>query len=328
MFTVTAVFSEPAMAWFSYGIWSADTATRGSINYSGVSGGMVRASLGALSFGNSTLTYCQSSGGTATVYYGANSYAAVIPKNLNLAGINIPVTPSASSGVFFDYNNDSLFVQHDPGYNENIGGAKCGTIGNKYNFGSLSLPNITLSLQIPQELPIGNYRGMFNLKYSLSDPHATSSAELRRPSNAEFYQNSVSTISVPYNITITGSCDITPSPVTLEHGALTSQLAQNNEKQVSVSVLCTSSANLSLQISTNTPSTNQYTNSLGVALGNGWDSALKMINNANGQQGKQVAVNAIANVNSPVVISSTLKNTANSQIGTLNGSATITVTIQ
>ncbi len=328
MFTLIVFFSNPVMAWNYYAIWNSNPATRGQINYTGVSGGIVNTSIGNLPFGTSTITYCMSSGGVATVYYGAISYAAVIPQSLSISGVDIPITATAATGQFFTYNTDTLFVQHDPGYNESIPSAQCRAPGYSYNFGSMSLPKINLTLSIPNNLPIGRYTGNVPVKYSLSDPHATSSSELRRPTNDEFYRYTSAIISVPYDINITGSCSVDASQITIPHGALTSQSAQDHEKQISASVLCSTAANVSLELSTNTPSAAQYTNSLGVDLGNGWNSALKIINNTNGQQGTSVKVNAIENTKSPIIISSTLKSTSNAQIGTLNGSATLTIIIQ
>lgn len=319
------IVQENALAWNLYQIWNANTYLRGSLQYSGLAGGIATTTLHPYIMGDSTLVYCWTSYPVvASVRWQSNNVASLLPNSIKIGGIDVPIKVY-SSGVVTSYGTYSLIREFNPPVDKGSAtGGSCKPVGTTYNVSAVT-DQLKIELNIPSYLPSGRYTGTFKVYNSListySDQREGEGGD--HTSDITVMGTMASPVNIPYDIEILGTCSASPASVTIDHTTLNPATGPENEKTAAVTVLCSENASLNLSLLANTPSSATYAGGTGVDLGNGWNSLLKVINPGDGSQGSAIDISAPAKTGVSVTLSSTLKSTASSSVGSLNGSAVL-----
>lgn len=322
------IAQQHAQAWNQEMIWVGDKDFPTSIQYTGPSGGIARATIPAEQIGQSVLAYCWSSYPVdASVEYTTALPAASLPPKVIINGIDVPIEVSVTDGVVIKYNEFITLVrktQDVPTQQSNtIKGGRCQNLGTVYDVPSSS-QRMNLEMLIPSSLPAGNYTGEIRMKRGLmvtysNVPEGNFMSDFLVSSTLGGGSNTI----IPYNIQITGVCTVGPQNVSLRHGYLNPATGPENEVTAEVQAFCTSDSSLKLSLIAISPGSESYGGGISVGLGKGWNSLLRIINPADGSEGSAVDVSVQANKPVSLTLNSTLKSTSASATGTLNGVAVL-----
>ncbi|MEM5506725.1 PapG chaperone-binding domain-containing protein [Shewanella frigidimarina] len=318
-----AAMHQCAMATSTQLIWNSNSTNSGNLNYDGISGGIVRTELKPLDIGRATLKYCN--GFAGLVYVRQTMTVMFIPRVLVVNNENIAITPSSTPNTTIGIFDNDYYIIKTTSQVQNVNEqAGCQSLGNGYYFGEKT-SRINLKLSIPNSLVVNSYLGKLSLKSSFVEMHASGVANLQKPSDEIISTHSTGIISIPYSLNITGSCSTSTTDIAIDHGSLHPSVANNNEKKVTFTFNCDSGVNATLGLVTNNPSTLTYPGGLGVALGQGWNSLLKLVNPDNNEQGSSFILSSSIAASHTITLSSTLQETALSDTGSLNGSAMLMI---
>ncbi|WP_434134180.1 MrpH family fimbial adhesin [Enterobacter cloacae] len=320
------IVQEQALAWNLYQIWTSDEAMAGNLQYSGLAGGVASTQVTSVILGRSILRYCWTSYPiVSSVRWQTRNVASLLPRTINIGGKIVPLNVYGQ-GKIIPYNNFFYLIREDnkPEDVGNIKGGGCDPIGFTYYVNRQSQP-LRIELKLPSDLAAGKYTGYFQTAHALISSYSNvqEGEGGDHTSDNTVYNQMKGGGRVPYDIEILGTCSASPASVTIDHSTLNPATGPENEKTSAVTVLCSDNARLKLSLLANKPSSETYAGGTGVDLGNGWNSLLKVINPADGSQGSAIDISAPANTGVSVTLSSTLKKTASSAAGSLNGSAVL-----
>ncbi|MBF2750907.1 hypothetical protein ISN41_22860 [Enterobacter bugandensis] len=320
------IVQEQALAWNLYQIWSSDETMAGILQYSGLSGGVASTKLNSVVVGNSTLSYCWTSYPVvSSVRWQTNNVASLLPRTINIGGKTVPLNVYGP-GRKIAYNDSFYLIREDnnPVDGGSVKGGGCDPIGYTY-YVPLQRQPLWIELKLPYDLAAGKYTGHIQTGNALiaSFSNVQEGEGGDHTSDDNVYNSMKKAGIIPYDIEILGTCFASPASVTIDHTTLNPATGPENEKTSAVTVLCSDNARLKLSLLANKPSSETYADGTGVDLGNGWNSLLKVINPADGSQGSAIDISAPANTGVSVTLSSTLKKTASSATGSLNGSAVL-----
>lgn len=273
-----------------------------------------------------THTVCSDGGGFST-YYSYEPYERVIsfPQTIPLYLFTIPVSwvSSGSQYKISDTPTHTNVGEQTPG--GSLNGAATGCINPRGIPADTSVTNIQLSNL--NQLPPGEYTasipttaawGRFLLSGSDVD-------NLTRYTTDQLL--SYAQAGPTYNILLykETSCVIETPQITIAHGSEPLTSAESDIATTPIRISCDSSANATMSLTSVTTSINSYPNAVTVDLGNGWDSALAVINPIDGTSNSSITFAAPVG-KTEVQIKSELKRTVNAAPGALLGSAILTVT--
>lgn len=204
---------------------------------------------------------------------------------------------------------------------------KCYNIGATYNFSDPWETAFTLRLDT-QNLGVGQYTGEIPIKVAFAEYFkatsggAANSYPFERWTLADAKSN-IGEVTLTFDINIKNKCSISPSEINLVHGGHSITTADGHTTSQLVNIRCTNPGDVkfNLTLTSLNPPTTSYTDGVGVGLGNGWNSVLK-VENTNISTSSPTAEITMPG-NSSLNIQSELKKTANSQPGNLSGAAVL-----
>ncbi|MGT3245254.1 PapG chaperone-binding domain-containing protein [Yersinia enterocolitica] len=208
---------------------------------------------------------------------------------------------------------------------------RCYRIGESYDFQDPWETAFTLSLGT-QNLGVGLYEGIISIKvafaeyFKITSGFGSNSYPLERWGVADA-KNNIGEVTLPFHINIINKCSISPSEINLVHGAHSITTADGHTTSQLVNIRCTNPGDVkfNLTLKSLNPPTTSYTDGVGVGLGNGWNSVLK-VENTNISTSSPTAEITMPG-NSSLNIQSELKKTANSQPGNLSGAAVLEISL-
>ncbi|HDL7647752.1 TPA: papG chaperone-binding domain protein [Yersinia enterocolitica] len=266
-------------------------------------------------------------------YKEAKDHYIFIPKSVttntgqNIA-IDIHQMPTNYSIVA---NNAKQYVLYNKGNDEYITTLReCRKVGESQVFNSSWASPFVLRLNT-ENISIGEHSGNIPINIARAEYYArTSALSLYRWSTDQIqaFVGKDHTVNLPFKIKIQNKCTITPSEINLAHGGNSILSADGHMASQSVWVNCKNSGNIALNLSLKaiTSPTTSYTDGVGVGLGNGWDSVLKI--DGSNISTTNPMINMSIPANSSFNVQSILRKTNNSQAGSLNGSAVMEVFLQ
>lgn len=246
-------------------------------------------------------------------------------KNISIDIHQIPtgyslIATTAQQYVLYNKGPDELILRK----------RKCKKVGESQVFDSSWTLPFVLRLNT-ESIPIGEHSGNISMNIARAEYYARTSAQpLYRWSTNEiqsFVANDKS-VTLPFKIKIQNKCTIAPSEINFAHGGNSIVSADGHMTSQSVWINCVNSGNIPLNITLKAinPPTQSYTDGVGVGLGNGWDSILKIDGSNISTTNPTTKITIPAN--SSFNVQSILRKTNNSQAGSLNGSAIMEVFIQ
>lgn len=228
-------------------------------------------------------------------------------------------------------NNTQQYVLYSQGKDEiKDTRRKCKIVGESQVFNSSWASPFVLRLNT-ENISIGEHSGNISINIARAEYYArTSSLPFYRWSTSQIqsFVKKDHAVTLPFKIKIQNKCTITPSEINLAHGGNSILSADGHMTSQSVGVNCENSGNIALNLSLKaiTSPTTSYTDGVGVGLGNGWDSVLKI--DGSNISTTNPTINMSIPANSSFNVQSILRKTNNSQAGSLNGSAVMEVFIQ
>lgn len=282
-----------------------------------------------------TKSQCKSYWGEIWTHLDAYDHWLFIPKSVKTTNgndikINIYQLPKDYNIVEEDATQYVLYKKTPEGQKTAL--KKCYREGESYNFTGSWDSAFILRLDT-QNLSAGSYEGDIIIKIAFAEyfkattGSSANSNPLERWSLADAKQN-IGEVKLPFNIKIRNVCSINPSEINLDHSGNLITTADGHTTSKDIYVRCTESGDVNLSLSLralNNPTTS-YAEGVGVGLGNGWDSILK-IENSNISSAKPTT-DIVIPANSSFKIESVLKKTNNSQPGGLSGAAVMEVFLQ
>lgn len=336
-FILGGVYSCFGNVSYSY-LWVTDNTDTTPVTYTGPSGGYALITLPSFVVGSASIVTkdCTVLHQETTSFGIIDSFYS-IPQKVNIAGVDAIISidniPSDYE-VIQDYP-DELFLYHK----DNVWQSKslygsCSDIGKRYYF-ERRIPSVSLRVDLPNDIPMGNYSGTIPLKLAMATSNADYPSSIRRYSPQEAYPRLSSTKLINYEFNIISNCTIFPNVIELDHGVLSLSTAQGNSKLENITFNCTGPAKgkLSLQVSS-TPSIHSYNNALGIDLGNGWDSALSLVRTTTKEEGSQLKFDYSKATSSQTTntelfsVKSVLQKTTRASTGELAGNAVLMVTFE
>ncbi|EMX79826.1 papG chaperone-binding domain protein [Escherichia coli 2726800] len=283
-----------------------------------------------------TKNQCKRMWGEVWTDRSAYDYWIFIPKEVlatdnSKIEISIQQLPRDFSLIREDTNQYVLHKKIPESYNQQY--KKCYPIGETYNFTSPWNSAFVLRLDT-SSLGVGRYTGNIPIKISFAEYFKQTSGSsiadnrpIDRWSLAEAEQN-LGIVSLPFDINIINVCHIVPNEINLDHGdnAITTADGHTISEKIYVNCVNNGKLNLRLSLKALTNPTVSYMEGVGVGLGNGWDSILK-IDNANITSANPTT-NITIPANSSISVSSMLRKTKNSRPGNLSGTAVMEILLQ
>lgn len=313
-------------------LWSSTgTGTSGDIQYQGTMIDTLSTKMNWYS-GNMRVEYigsCDSSAVGTYTYYRYEDKWLSVPTSISLNGIQIPISVNVDNFSYLQKSGaDVIYKQRTNNYTWTGRGA-CGQVGGSYPINdSLSVTIVLSGLNI-SGLKSGTYTGLIPIKYVRSEYFSSVSYAEITPFNDSLAIKYLTTIaSIPYTITITNSCKINATQIYFNHGSLPISDADGNTKNSSLNIICDDTARIKMNMaSRTTPSSTSYSDGVGVGLGYGWDTVLKFGNGLLTDTSLEATV-LIPREGKNIPITSTLRKTARSASGPLDGSAVVRIEMQ
>ena len=326
----SVTYNQEAFTW-----GATDTHDVGELNYDGNATSQILVNVndinpGTLFVRQSVCTYPDYD--LATYKEGKDHYI-FIPKSVTTnSGKNISVDiHQLPTGYSIIANTAQQYVLYNKGADEYIQKMrKCRKVGESQVFDSSWTSPFVLRLNT-ENIPIGEHSGNILMNIARAEYYARTTSQPLYRWNTNEIQSFVAndnSVRLPFKIRIQNKCTINPSEINFAHGGNSIVSADGHMTSKNIMVNCVNSGNISLNISLKaiTPPTQSYSDGVGVGLGNGWDSILKIdssnISTTNPTTKMTIPANSSFNVQS------ILKKTNNSQAGSLNGSAVMEVFIQ
>lgn len=265
--------------------------------------------------------------GHQTVHY------LFIPTSITIGGKSIKVkvvTPPSryiyektiSDHFVYIYNDGWAYYPSRPGVLFDCQKVMPGTEipGNGYE-----LPRFTLSLDI-SSLESKNYTGQMIVK-SAHTLHYSYDEQPPTVDSTIVFNNSAENI-INYDITIQNKCNFSTNQILFDHGMVSKKIANHTvSKNFTISCVKASSVTALIDIkATNKPS-KIYSDGAAVGLGNGWDSVLKIEGKTSqvGYDGSSSSTTLDILGSNTFTLTSRLENTGTGGVGTINGSAVMTI---
>lgn len=310
---------------YSY-LWVTYKNASGNLSYSGPSLSNITGTLGSLYTGTMSVAYVDCSTTTNKyINYNGRDYWFFIPSFITMNGINVSLTPVPPSGYTFVGKlpgGEYIFNQYTQEKRGEIG--SCSKIGYTYPI-NYTYPAISIKANV-SGLSAGTYKGTFPVKIAYAEYFAMQASDISRfPSSLAY--NHATELQVPYSITITNNCQVSPSDITIDHGQFGIGQGDGNVVRENFSITCENTAQITIDFQPITAPTKPYTNGVGVGLGHGFDAVVQIGNLglSNGSTSKTIQIQkGITTI--PLI--STIHENNNSSVGTLYGTANLNVTIK
>ncbi|MWN36017.1 PapG chaperone-binding domain-containing protein [Escherichia coli] len=312
---------------YSY-LWVTTNSASGSINYSGAAIGLVTGKVNSLYTGTMSIKYVDcSTADSKIVNYRAEDRWFFIPKTVDIGGVNksvhIDVLPSGYSLVNSDYNGFYMIKQTGSVYPETLRGS-CGSIGNTYPI-NYTFPSFSLKVDI-SGLSSGSFTGVMPIRMAYAEYFGITFSDITKYSDDLAFQYSSDT-EIPYSINITNKCSVLPTEVLLNHGELSVGATEDHSVSRNITITCDEAASLKLAISLRSMPRTLYSDGVGVGLGNGWDSVLKIGNSGLSDYYLTDKTFFVSGGNTLIPITSTLKKNGTVSAGNISGSIVFSLEI-
>ncbi len=280
-----------------------------------------------------TKNQCRNLWGDLWTHRTAYDYWMFVPKSVTTSSnknIRIHIHQLPKDFVIIEEDSNQYILYKKIPEASNAQFRACFEIGYTYNFTSPWNSSFILHLDT-KSLNIGKYTGSIPIKIAFAEYFKATSGSswannnpIERWSLADAKQN-LGVVQLPFDINIRNICTISPNEINLDHGAHAITMADGHTTSKDIYIRCTNDGNINLKLSLqtlNSPTTS-YVEGVGVGLGNGWDSILKIDNNIT-----PTTQNMVIPANSKINIKSVLKKTNNSQPGNLSGAAVMEIFFQ
>ncbi|HBA9100691.1 TPA: papG chaperone-binding domain protein [Escherichia coli] len=180
-----------------------------------------------------------------------------------------------------------------------------------------------------RHLGVGHYTGSIPMRVGFASYHSDFLVhrQLSRWSLDVIDNISTTQASLSFDITINNKCEVFPSKIELSHGGRSITSADGHTTSGSINIKCQlpSDVKFKLTLKSLNPPTTEYSDGVGVGLGNGWDSVLTVKNTNISAASPSADITISGNGN--LTIQSVLKKTASSQPGNLSGAAVMEISI-
>lgn len=303
----------------------------GSLNYNGNAISSIPVELSGISPGNLYLKakYCRTTNYVPYNIVGYDYYIFLPKEVMTSSGKSIPISintlPSDTTAI--DRGTYYALYKKEPDKRVGSTSARCYDNGYIMNFNTVQF-NTSLRFDV-SNLGVGNHSGNIQMRLGFASYHSDylNHNVLSRWSTNDIDGISTTQALLPFDITINNKCEITPTTIEFAHGAHSITSANGSTISQSININCQLPSDVKSKITLKSLSspTTQYTDGVGVGLGNGWDSILKVeeVNISDTSPNAEVTIQG----NRSLTIKSTLKNTSNSQPGKLSGAAIMEVSL-
>lgn len=308
-------------------IWKLYTnSASGSISYSGWGTGVVNSTLKGVGLYNSTLVtaLCDTNYPTGLTKNQAYSWYVYIPKTITIGGKNINVSLAGNNNWQIETTTNYYSLIHTSSSTLNTDGKPCpGATGFVFNFNGMSAPSINITLQL-KDIPPGNFATTMSVPMAFIENFWDRGSSANIPTPQTIY-NYTTPQAIPVTVNITNKCTVSTQTIDIHHGTKTVAEADNHRTDSRFSIHCTADAPATLSLTALTPSTESYPQSIGINLGSGWNTALKLTEQKTGQNGTELSTTIEKNQETFFELTSVLKKKTNVQHGQFKGSALLTI---
>lgn len=181
-----------------------------------------------------------------------------------------------------------------------------------------------------RNLGVGKYTGSVPMRIGFASYHSQTLVHqwLSRWTVDDIDNISTTQALLDFDITINNKCEVFPREIELSHGEHSITSADGHTTSSSINIKCQLPGDVKFKLTLKSlnPPTTEYSDGVGVGLGNDWDSVLT-VENTNITKSSPSADITISE-NGSLTIKSVLKKTANSQPGNLSGAAVMEISIQ
>ncbi|HDL7647882.1 TPA: papG chaperone-binding domain protein [Yersinia enterocolitica] len=264
----------------------------------------------------------------------AYDYWIFVPKSVTTANgenITIDIHQLPKEFSIIEENSQQYILYKGIPERQKTAYKRCYNIGETYNFTEPWETAFTLRLDT-QNLGVGQYTGEIPIKIAFAEYFKATSGSGANQYPFERWtlndaKNNIREVILPFNINIKNKCSFSPSEINLVHGGHSITTADGHTTSQLVYIRCTNPGDVkfNLTLKSLNPPTTSYTDGVGVGLGNGWNSVLKVENTNISTTSPTTEITIPSN--SSLNIQSVLKKTANSQPGNLSGAAVLEISL-
>ncbi|HAX5209939.1 TPA: hypothetical protein JZG45_004857 [Escherichia coli] len=304
---------------YSY-LWITTNNGSGNIDYTGSAIGLIPGEVKSLYTGTMIVKYNDcSTTATKTVNYRSDEQWLFIPKTVSIGGITssvyINTPPSEYNLVNSDYYGFYIFKKTKNNSYSAMG--KCSAIGDTYPI-NYTYPSFSLNIDI-SGLSSGNFTGVLPIRMAYAEYFGVDYSDITKYSDDLAFQYTSDT-EIPYSINITNKCSVSQTEISLNHGELSVEKAENNSVSSNITVTCDEPASLRVAISSRSTPRTLYSDGVGVGLGNGWDSVLQIGNSGLSDYSLTNKTVSVSGGNTSMLITSTLRKNGAVSVGNISGS--------
>lgn len=305
---------------YSY-LWITANNASGDISYTGSAIGLITGKVNSLYTGTMSVKYVDcSTTAKKIVNYRAEDQWFFIPKTVSIGGMSSPVyidtSPSEYSLVNSDYNGFYMIKKTGSVYSNTLMGG-CSAIGNTYPI-NYTYPSFSLKVDV-SGLSSGNFTGMMPIRMAYAEYFGVTSSDITKYSDDLAFQYTSDT-RIPYSINIINKCSVSPPEISLNHGELSVEEAENHSVSRNVTITCDEPASLRVAISSRSTPRTLYSDGVGVGLGNGWDSVLQIGNCGLSDYSLTNKTVSVSGGSTSMLITSTLRKNGAVSAGNISGS--------
>ncbi|WP_213134206.1 PapG chaperone-binding domain-containing protein [Citrobacter sp. FP75] len=323
----------PHLGYVTYGFfWTApnDGFEMGRLEYNGNAISSIPVALNSITPGNLYLKakFCKTSNFVSVDIEGLDYYL-FLPKKISANGVEIPIsigqTPSDTTVI--DRTGHYALYKKIEDRRMPLTQYRCYADGHVTNYGPVAFDS-SLLLDV-RHLGVGHYTGSIPMRIGFASYYSSRIMHqwLSRWPLDSIDDISTTQASLPFDITINNKCEVFPSKIELSHGGHSISSADGHTTSSSINIKCQLPSDVKFKLtlkSLNTPTT-EYSDGVGVGLGNGWDSVLTVENTNISASSPSADITISGNGN--LTIQSVLKKTASSQPGNLSGAAVMEISI-
>lgn len=310
-------------------LWGSYAGGSGDINYTGPAILSIEGTVNSLNTGTMEVEYNECNNPDAVTFYSATDKWVFIPSKISIDGKDIGVSvlyppDGFTSTKYNDYN----LVKQDGEIVFNFASGTfyhtCSAIGTTKPI-NYTYPKIHVRFDI-SKLGVGSFTGTLPMKLAYAEYWGESATDIIKFPDELAFQYTTN-VEIPYSINITNKCTMKEN-VSLSHGRLPIDKAEGNIATDMLDISCYSPVSLKLSVQSRslpTPGTS-YSNGIGVGLGNGWASEVKI-----GDSGlSDVSLTKTISVPQGGIsmpITSTLRENGNISSGNISGNLVLSISM-
>lgn len=311
-------------------LWVSYAGGSGNINYTGPAILSIEGTVNSLNTGTMEVKYneCNYPDNTSS-FYSATDKWVFAPSKISIDGKDIGVSVlSPPDGFTFTKYNDYNLVKQDGEIGSNFASGNffqsCSAIGTTKLI-NYTYPKFYIKFDI-SKLSVGSFTGTLPLKLAYAEYYGQHATDIIKFPDELAFQYTTN-VEIPYSINITNKCTMKEN-ISLSHGHLPIDKAEGNIATDMLDISCYSPVSLKLSVQSRslpTPGTS-YSNGIGVGLGNGWASEVKI-----GDSGlSDVSLTKTISVPQGGIsmpITSTLRENGNISSGNISGNLVLSISM-